>query len=204
MPAKKHKLAPNDASQADASQASQASPVITTMDVSVSPEADPPPSPVTARDSADQVDMAGIPRAPNEELLSIAASLSRIETTIGSMERTLDAVRGVCSVNAELAAANVALAASANTGANTCATSANTCAAAAPKPNGKVVAYIVGATDVALVGNEHTFDMRSALKSSNAKWTSVPPARWVIQSEAWVEYRPVWESTFGVTFVERA
>ena len=167
------------------------------MDFSVSPEADPPPSPVSAR-------------APNDELLSIAASLSRIETTIGSMERTLDAVRGVCSVNAELAAANVALASasgagsaiSASTGAG-CAMSAIS-AAAAPKPNGKVVAYIVGATDVALVGNEHTFDMRSALKSSNAKWTSVPPARWVIQSDAWVEYRPVWESTFGVTIVERA
>jgi hypothetical protein len=182
------------------------------MDFSVSPEADPPPSPVYVRDHADQTDQtdqadqAGIPRAQNEELLLIAASLSRIETTLGSMERTLDAVRGVCSVNAELAAANVALAAS---GAS-CASGANVAAAsgaasgAAPKPNGKVVAYIVGATDVALVGNEHTFDMRSALKSSNAKWTSVPPARWVIQSEAWVEYRPVWESTFGVTFVERA
>ena len=197
MPAKKHKLAPNEASQASQASQADASPVITTMDFSVSPEADPPPSPVSAR-------------APNDELLSIAASLSRIETTIGSMERTLDAVRGVCSVNAELAAANVALASasgagsaiSASTGAG-CAMSAIS-AAAAPKPNGKVVAYIVGATDVALVGNEHTFDMRSALKSSNAKWTSVPPARWVIQSDAWVEYRPVWESTFGVTFVERA
>jgi hypothetical protein len=185
------------------------------MDFSVSPEADPPPSPVYVRDHADQTDQtdqtdqAGIPRAQNEELLSIAASLSRIETTLGSMERTLDAVRGVCSVNAELAAANVALAASGASGANVASVAAASgagCGAisAAPKPNGKVVAYIVGATDVALVGNEHTFDMRSALKSSNAKWTSVPPARWVIQSEAWVEYRPVWESTFGVTFVERA
>jgi ABC-type sugar transport system substrate-binding protein len=68
----------------------------------------------------------------------------------------------------------------------------------------KVVSYIVGATDVALVGNDHTFEMRAALKASNAKWTtSAQPARWVVSQEAWAERRAEWEATFGVSFVER-
>jgi hypothetical protein len=68
----------------------------------------------------------------------------------------------------------------------------------------KVFSYIVGATDVALVGNDHTFEMRAALKASNAKWTtSAQPARWVVSQEAWSERRAEWEATFGVSFVER-
>ena len=155
------------------------------------------------------------------------------------MERALDAVRGVCAVNAELVAANVALRASASSLCATGATgpmaqmapassfcSASTASTAstgatgpmapmasmapmAPTgpmaPASKVVSYIVGATDVALVGNDHTFEMRAALKASNAKWTTgAQPARWVVSQEAWSERRAEWEATFGVSFVERA
>lgn len=171
--------------------------------VSVSPETDPPPSP----DDPDPV-------APMA-LSCIVASLTRIETTLGSMERALDAVRGVCAVNAELTAANVAMrangavgpaGASAN-GANGANGPVGTNGASNGASNGsssRVVTYIVGAADVALVGNEHTFDMRSTLKAADAKWNSAPPARWVVPSAAWSESRAAWETTFGVSFVERA
>ena len=218
--------------------------------VSVSPETGPPPTP----ESAESVDTRSDAKRSEERteerieerieeksektgLASIAASLSRIETTLGSMERALDAVRGVCAVNAELVAANVALRASASslcsapasslcsastgaTGAtwpmapasSLCSASTGATGPMAPMapmaPTGatsKVVSYIVGATDVALVGNDHTFEMRAALKASNAKWTtSAQPARWVVSQEAWSERRAEWESTFGVSFVERA
>jgi hypothetical protein len=210
--------------------------------VSVSPETGPPPTPesVEAAESAESVEARSDAKRSEERseerteeriektgLASIAASLSRIETTLGSMERALDAVRGVCAVNAELVAANVALRASASslysTGAtgpmapmapasSLCSAPTGPMAPMAPMaptgpmaPTSKVVSYIVGATDVALVGNDHTFEMRAALKASNAKWTtSAQPARWVVSQEAWAERRAEWEATFGVSFVERA
>jgi hypothetical protein len=215
--------------------------------VSVSPETGPPPTPesveaaeaaesaetaesVEARSDAKRREERSEERSEKTGLASIAASLSRIETTLGSMERALDAVRGVCAVNAELVAANVSLRASASSLCSTGATGAtgpmapmapasSLCSAStastgpmapmAPTgpmaPTSKVVSYIVGATDVALVGNDHTFEMRAALKASNAKWTtSAQPARWVVSQEAWAERRAEWEATFGVSFVERA
>ena len=154
-------------------------------DVSLSPESDPPPSP----------DGAAAP------MVCIVSSLARIEQTLCLMERALDAVRGVCSVNSELTAANFAL----RSGAVTPSASGAPGAAAAPGPSARVVSIIVTATDVALVGNEHTFDMRNTLKASNvnAKWNSAPPARWVVSVAAWTEHKAAWESTFGVSFVER-
>lgn len=171
--------------------------------VSVSPETDPHPSP---DDTAPTAPTA--PLAPTA-LSCIVASLTRIESTLGSMERALDAVRGVCAVNAELTAANVFMraSASANSAGGAAPTSGDNGANSAANGavgSSRVVTYIVGAADVALVGNEHTFDMRSTLKAADAKWNSAPPARWVVPSAAWTEHRAAWETTFGVSFVERA
>ena len=163
---------------------------ISAINVSVSPETDPPPSP------DEPLAQDGLPNTA--QLACIVASLTRIETTLGAMERGLDAVRGVCVVNAELTAANVAMRGASTASAN----GANGTNSA----NGtqRVVTYIAGATDVALVGNEHTFDMRNTLKAADAKWNSAPPARWVVPLAAWNENRATWETTFGVSFVERA
>ena len=209
--------------------------------VSVSPESGPPPTPEAdgangANGAVGAEKSAAEARASERStevpgLAAIAASLSRIETTLGSMERALDAVRGVCSVNSELVAANLAMRASSasslcsastaspasasslcsgSTGptgpaSSLCSGSASSLCSGSTGSAGKVVSYILGATDVALVGNDHTFEMRAALKLSNAKWTtSAHPARWVVSQDAWAERRAEWEATFGVTFVERA
>ena len=185
------------------------------INVSVSPETDPPPSP--DEPLAPEAPEAPVPPpAPQfQDLSRIVASLTRIETTLVSMERALDAVRGVCVVNAELTAANVAMrGASCTNAANgsngtggpngTNGPSASNGTNGANAATQRVVTYIVGATDVALVGNEHTFDMRNTLKAADAKWNSAPPARWVVPVSAWNENRAVWETTFGVSFVERA
>jgi hypothetical protein len=164
-------------------------PLSPTDDVSVSPEADPPPS-------------------PYEPAALVVSSLARIETTLSSIERALDAVRGACSVNAELASANVALRAASASYVPSAACAPSASAACAPAPasgsSARVVSFIVSPTDVALVGNEHTFDMRDTLKATGARWTSVPPARWVVSSQAWEDNRAAWESRFGVSFAERA